>query len=525
MNKKPLRALSLLLTVLMLLSLIPVSVLAEDQTSEPITTQIVIKDDSIVLGQNGLSSPDISYNDTTKVTTLTMTADVTDGDNAYFTVDLPELNVKETPYIVLGAANSTPGNYDVSIGYKNGYNAERDYTHSSFRLYGKSYAFKNQISNIVIDATKYTSGDTGWYDADGVWHYAGYNVVVTDDTTFDYLRIRLRNGGTITNGSTVDVKYVAFFSTLEAAEAYVHEDNSESTDPEVPETPETPDTPEVTADYVFLSADKLLTIASSGEIITENNIPILKVDAANCSTSSSFAIYPTREDVGFTATGTGSFYDYSHYVIRYKTSGDARTSDTVNLRGTDAGGASREKYGGTEQVVKSDTYTYKTIARDTFTKGSGATEAPNADWTSPWVTLKMFTGSEGTMYIDFIAALKSEEEAADFIASVENGTFERPEYEGGNSGEVTPPEEPPVVEQADYVLMDANELLLAIGKGEVIAEKQLDYVPYLRLLSLQTNKSSFITMYPHKTTLGIAATGDGSFYDYSHYVIRYKTSG
>ncbi|MBO7148676.1 MAG: S-layer homology domain-containing protein [Clostridia bacterium] len=521
MNNKPLRALSLLLAVLMLISMLPVTILADDQSTETTSTQIVIKDDSIVLAQNGLSSPDISYNESTKVTTLKMTTDVADGDNTYFTVSLADINAKKTPYIVLGASNSTPGNYDISIGYKNGYNAERDYEHKSFRLYGKTYAFSDTISNIVIDATKYTSGDTGWYDADRVWHYAGYNIVVTEDTTFDYLRIRLRNGGTVTKDSTVDIKYVAFFDTLEAAQSYVHPDDSEGT---TPDTPDVPDTPSEPANYVFIPGNKLLEIASAGSVIVENNIPILKVGADKCSTSSMLKFTPNKVDLGFAATGEGSFYDYSHYVIRYKTEGDARTSDTTNLRGADASKTEREKYGGTEQVVKSDTYTYKTIDRDTFTKGSGATEAPNANWSSPWMTLKMFYGSEGAIYIDFIATFKSAEDAAEFIASVENGTFERPEYEGGEDP-IDPPVEPPVTDDSDYVLIDANELLLAIGKGEVKSEKQNDYVPYIRLLSSQTNKSSFITIFPHKTTLGIADTGDGSFYDYSHYVIRYRTSG
>ncbi|MBQ7821701.1 MAG: hypothetical protein IJ391_05410, partial [Clostridia bacterium] len=536
MKVKLQRALSLFLVVLMIFTMLPLSVLADETVTdtsadtETTTYPIVLDKDQIKLGTSNLGSPTIAYDANSGVTSLTMTADVTDGDTAFYRIDnLDTVYPKNTPYIVLGVANSTPGTYDVSIGYKNAYHADSDTAYETFRAYGKRFAFSDTITNVLIDATAYTSGDRSYTDSTGASQKLTYSTGITADTTYDYLRIRLRESGTINAGTTIDVRFIAFFDTLEAAQSYVYPvetatvtfavDGEQYGDAQTYDLgnrlvyPETEPAKEgyifkgwdvaantlVTADttvnaifeeestavdttHVFLDANKLVLIADAGEVITENNIPILSVPYSAATTSDALVFSPNKEDVGFTATGDGSFYDYSHYVIRYKTTGSARTSDTVNLRGTDATAVEREKYGGTEQVVASDTYTYKTIARDTFTKGSSSTEAPNKNWTAPWITLKMFTTdvTEGAILIDFIAAFKNETAAAEFITAYEAGEYERPADEG--TGEEQEPVTPPVT-QADYVLLDANELLLAIGKGEVKTEKANDYVPYFRLTS------------------------------------------
>ncbi len=191
-------------------------------------------------------------------------------------------------------------------------------------------------------------------------------------------------------------------------------------------------------DYVFLGADEL-NIASDckGERLTDDNgTAILRFSAAKTSRSGAAVFYPNKTSVGFSETGDGSFYDYAYYVFRYRTSGNARTSDTINLRGMDHTGVSREKYGGSDQITKSDEYVIKTVARDTFLYGGGVEEAPNKNWTEPWITLKIFETSNeaGYLDLDFIACFKTEKDAKNFISAYNDGSFVRSDASKPSSG-------------------------------------------------------------------------------------------
>lgn len=193
-------------------------------------------------------------------------------------------------------------------------------------------------------------------------------------------------------------------------------------------------------DHVFMGASDL-DVASNGtgKLLTDDQgIPVLRFEAAKASKSGAAMFYPNKTSLGFAQTGDGSFYDYAFYVFRYRTSGNARTSDTINLRGKDHTGVSREKYGGNDQIIKSDEYTIKTVKRDTFLNGSGVQEAPGKNWTDPWITLKIFETPDESGYIDldFIACFKTEADAKLFIEAYENGTYVRSDASKPSSGAV-----------------------------------------------------------------------------------------
>ena len=220
MRKFTTRTLSVLLAVLMLFTMIPFTSVAAEDTATDTTPEetaispVVFKGTELLLASNSIAAS-VSTNEASGVATIETTQSVTDKDNVHYYVRFPEtVNMKDTPYIVLGAANQDyTGKVDISIGGTNGYITSTSTEYASFRLYGKTFGFTDTISNIYIDTTAYTGGDKS----------AGYSGIVTDDSTFDYLRIRYRGDGqTIPVGTQVDIRFVAFFATPEEAQSYVH---------------------------------------------------------------------------------------------------------------------------------------------------------------------------------------------------------------------------------------------------------------------------------------------------------------
>lgn len=184
--------------------------------------------------------------------------------------------------------------------------------------------------------------------------------------------------------------------------------------------------------YLLVDANELMSACSRGEVkqTKENDyVPVLRIPASSACKSSYPAFFFNKTTLGIPSTGDGSLFDYSHYVIRYATSGDARTSDTVNLRGN-FDGTGYEKYGGNDQVIKSDDFTIKTIDRDSFERGTTVGVLATKAWTDQYLTLKIFEDSATTGYIDidFIALCKSADDAEAFITAYNNGEIVR-EYE------------------------------------------------------------------------------------------------
>lgn len=228
-------------------------------------------------------------------------------------------------------------------------------------------------------------------------------------------------------------------------------------------------------DFVFLGADKLQVASDNGGTLmsdSEGN-PILRFDASQTSKNGAAIFHPDK--AGLPDTGDGSFYDYAFYVFRYKTSGNARTSDTINLRGNDETGAHREKYGGNDQITKSDEYTFKTVRRDTFTSGGGASEPPSKNWTKNYITLKMFetSGDSGYLDLDFMAAFKTEADANDFIKAYEKGEFDRGDSIKTSGGEYISNTDTFTVGLFPVISSDNSKLVATLGAkmGELLVKE------------------------------------------------------
>ncbi|MBO7148674.1 MAG: InlB B-repeat-containing protein [Clostridia bacterium] len=216
MSNKVTRIFSLLLAVLMLITTIPVtSIAAEDTAGEETPTSIVFDGDDLTFESKNAPA-DISYDSTTGVHTLTTTSSVTDHDTVHYYINVPKtVKVKQYPFFVLGIANSTySGRTDISIGCINGFKVSTQETVAAFRLYtqGSQGYITDTISNVLMSSAMYAGGDKG-----------GYSAVVSDDSVYEYIRLRYNTGGaTIPAGTNVDVRFVAFFSTKIEAQNFVY---------------------------------------------------------------------------------------------------------------------------------------------------------------------------------------------------------------------------------------------------------------------------------------------------------------
>ena len=145
------------------------------------------------------------------------------------------------------------------------------------------------------------------------------------------------------------------------------------------------------------------------------------------------SIAPAKSGL-YSATGDGSFYDYRYFLVYYRTSDNARTSDTTALR---AAGYEMWDTADAAQISRSGEWTLKKFDRDTFDKNGGSAVKANKDWTGQFIAVKAFeTGSEeGFLDIGFIVSFRTEAQADAFKTAFDNNALEPDSVEFYFNGE------------------------------------------------------------------------------------------
>ncbi|MBQ7822183.1 MAG: Ig-like domain-containing protein, partial [Clostridia bacterium] len=265
-------------------------------------------------------------------------------------------------------------------------------------------------------------------------------------------------------------------------------------------------------DYIVMNAEQIK--AASGTkgtvILDENKYMVAKYTAAESwYTNGRLNIIPANSGAGFASTGENSLFDFPYYVVHYKTTSNALTYDTTDLMSWDI-----SKWLGQEQITKSTNYTFKTIKRDTFTSGSDGTSTPldNTKYTQQ-ISLKMFPSADvdGYIYIESIAAFRTEAQAEDFKA---NYTPKAVDYttDGNDATSV------------DYIVMDPADIKASSGtKGEITTDENgYEVVKYTATETSQPWAT--VNIKPADSDAGFAATGENSLFDFPYYVVHYKTT-
>ena len=266
-------------------------------------------------------------------------------------------------------------------------------------------------------------------------------------------------------------------------------------------------------DYIIMDAEdvKAATGTKGTLMIDENGYLVTKYTPSEsyytAGDSGMLKIVPANSDAGFAATGENSLFDFTYYVIRYKTSGSIY-GDNTNLVG-----GSVTKWAGSQQIVASANWGYRTINREKFTAGNAESGTAIANTkTNQTIGYKLFATSDadGYIMIESIAAFRTEDQATDYIANYVPKTYDF-KSDGNDATSL------------DFVIMDAAAILKASNdKGVIIKDDARSVVKYT---PATCNTSSALKITPANAGVGFAATGDNSFFDFPYYVINLKTSG